>query len=364
VYRETSSSQTASTMPDMHCAAEVPTVEGPGAPVPAPPGPVGATPDGAPAGCPGVEAESAGKADSCAGCPNQAACASGEAAKPDPDIAAIGARLGKTVKHKIIVASNKGGSGKSSIAAQLSLCLSGQDGMNVGLLDVDVCGPSAPHLLGVAGEEVRMSNSGWSPVYVEENLGVMSVGFMLPSKNDAVIWRGVRKTGLIKQFLKDVDWGELDYLVVDSPPGTSDEHISLIQFMKECDVDGAVIVTTPQEISLLDVRKGINFCRKSGTKVIGVVENMSGFVCPHCSGCTDILSPATGAAEKMCVDMDVPYLGRVPMDPAISQCGERGQSAFVHAPNAPGTAALRNIVNAIRRAVGDVPVKKVVTFAD
>jgi Mrp family chromosome partitioning ATPase len=318
--------------------------------------PVGATPEGAPAGCPGVAAPNAGKVDSCAGCPNQVACASGEAAAPDPDIAAIGARLGKPVRHKVIVASNKGGSGKSSIAAQLSFCLSSEDGLNVGLLDVDVCGPSVPHLLGVAGEEVRMSNSGWSPVYVEENLGVMSVGFMLPSKDDAVIWRGVRKTGLIKQFLKDVDWGELDYLVVDSPPGTSDEHISLIQFLKECDVDGAVIVTTPQEVSLLDVRKGINFCRKSETKVIGVVENMSGFVCPHCSGCTDIFSPSSGAVERMCVDMDVPFLGRVPMDPAISQCGELGKSVFVHAPNSPGAIALRKIVTGIRTAIGDAPV--------
>jgi Mrp family chromosome partitioning ATPase len=187
--------------------------------------------------------------------------------------------------------------GKSTLAAQLSLCLSTEQHLDVGLLDVDVCGPSAPQMLGVAGEEVRMSNSGWSPVYVEENLSVMSIAFMLPNKDDAVIWRGVRKTGLIKQFLRDVDWGELDYLIVDAPPGTSDEHISLVQYMKGCDVDGALIVTTPQEVSLLDVRKEINFCAKSETKVLGVVENMAGFVCPHCAGCTDVFFPSRGGAD-------------------------------------------------------------------
>jgi Mrp family chromosome partitioning ATPase len=307
----------------------------------------------APAGCPGVSSSAAGKADSCAGCPNQTACESGEAGKPDPDLDAIAARLRTPVKHKILVLSGKGGVGKSTLAAQLSLCLSSQLELDVGLLDVDICGPSAPQMLGVAGEQVRMSNSGWSPVYVEENLAVMSVAFMLPARDDAVIWRGVRKTGLIKQFLRDVDWGELDYLIVDAPPGTSDEHISLVQFMKNCNVDGALIVTTPQEVSLLDVRKEINFCRKSGTTVLGVVENMAGFVCPHCAGCTEIFYPSSGGAEKMCKEMNVPYLGRVPLDSAISRAGELGRSAFVDFPNSPGVLALRRLVSAIRSAVGD-----------
>lgn len=251
---------------------------------------------------------------------------------------------------------SQGGVGKSTLAAQLSLCLSTEAHLDVGLLDVDVCGPSAPQMLGVAGEEVRMSNSGWSPVYVEENLSVMSIGFMLPSKDDAVIWRGVRKTGLIKQFLRDVDWGELDYLVVDAPPGTSDEHISLVQYMKECNVDGALIVTTPQEVSLLDVRKEISFCAKSGTKVLGVVENMSGFVCPHCDGCTDVFFPSSGGAEKMCAELGVPFLGRVPLDPGISRAGELGQSAFRKdgATASAGVVALRSVVSKLRYAVGDL----------
>lgn len=307
-------------------------------------------------GCPGVSAPTAGSADSCAGCPNQAACASGDAAKagPDPDILAIAARLRLPVKHKILVLSGKGGVGKSTLAAQLSLCLSTQHSLNVGLLDVDVCGPSAPQMLGCVGEEVRMSNTGWSPVYVEENLGVMSIGFMLPSRDDAVIWRGVRKTGLIKQFLRDVNWGELDYLVVDAPPGTSDEHISLVQLLKESDVDGALIVTTPQEVSLIDVRKEINFCKKSGTKVLGVVENMAGFVCPHCTGCTDVFFPSSGGAEKMCNEMGVPYLGKVPLDPAISRAGEMGKSAFLNEPKSAGVIALDKLVTKLRSIVNDV----------
>lgn len=301
-----------------------------------------------------MQSETAGKQDSCEGCPNQSACASGEAAKPDPDIRLIANRLKEPVKHKILILSGKGGVGKSTVAAQLSLCLSAQHDLDVGLLDVDVCGPSAPHMLGVTGEEVRMSMSGWSPVYVEENLGVMSIGFMLPAKDDAVIWRGARKTGLIKQFLRDVDWGELDYMIVDAPPGTSDEHISLVQLMAECDVDGAIIVTTPQEVSLLDVRKEINFCKKTGTKVLGVVENMAAFVCQHCKGCTDIFFPSSGGAEKMCKEFGVPYLGKIPLDPGISKAGELGQSVFAEGAATPGVEALRELVEKVRVSVGDV----------
>lgn len=308
-------------------------------------------PSNAPTGCPGTSSEEAGKADSCAGCPNQMACASGAAnTGPDPDVLAIARRLKGPVRHKILVLSGKGGVGKSTVAAQLSLFLSVAHKLDVGLLDVDVCGPSAPHMLGVSGEEVRMTNTGWSPVYVEENLAVMSIGFMLSDKNDAVIWRGVRKTGLIKQFLRDVDWGELDYLVVDAPPGTSDEHISLVQMLKESDVDGAIIVTTPQEVSLLDVRKEINFCRKSGTKILGVVENMAGFVCQHCRGCTDIFFPSSGGAERMCKEMGVTYLGKIPLDPKISKAGELGR--FINeGETSPGTEALGEFASKLRGIV-------------
>ncbi|GAB4823469.1 hypothetical protein N2152v2_010515 [Parachlorella kessleri] len=230
-------------------------------------------PEGANQHCPGASSDEAGKASACAGCPNQAACATAPKG-PDPDLAAIAERLA-TIKHVILVLSGKGGVGKSTFSAQLAFSLAAR-GLEVGLMDIDICGPSIPKMLGLEGEEIHQSNLGWSPVYVQENLGVMSIGFMLPNPDDAVIWRGPRKNGLIKQFLKDVHWGDLDYLVIDSPPGTSDEHISIVQFLKAGHVDGAVVVTTPQEVSIIDVRKEINFCKKTGIPVLGVVENMSG----------------------------------------------------------------------------------------
>eukprot|EP00456_Euglypha_rotunda_P005623 TRINITY_DN10950_c0_g1_i1.p1 TRINITY_DN10950_c0_g1~~TRINITY_DN10950_c0_g1_i1.p1 ORF type:complete len:172 (+),score=20.30 TRINITY_DN10950_c0_g1_i1:142-657(+) len=152
-------------------------------------------------------------------------------------------------------------------------------------------------MTGVEHEEVRRSAFGWSPVYATENLAVMSVAFMLASKTDAIIWRGPRKTELIKQFLTDVYWDKLDFLIIDAPPGTSDEHITIAQFLKTAKVDGAIIVTTPQEVSLLDVRKEITFCSKTGIPILGVVENMAGFVCPCCKTQTDIFPAVTGGAK-------------------------------------------------------------------
>ncbi len=232
-----------------------------------------APPPNANSGCVGPSSESAGKADSCAGCPNQSACASGKANEVDPALEHLNARMA-SIKHKILVLSGKGGVGKSTFSAQLAFTLASK-GFQVGLLDVDICGPSIPRMLGLVGQEVHQSASGWSPVYVDDNLAVMSIGFMLPSSDDAVIWRGPRKNALIKQFLTDVVWEDLDYLIVDTPPGTSDEHISIVQYLKSTNVDGAVVVTTPQEVSMADVRKELNFCKKTGINVLGVVENMA-----------------------------------------------------------------------------------------
>lgn len=152
----------------------------------------------------------------------------------------------------------------------------------VGVMDVDICGPSIPRMMGANEESIHTSASGWTPVYVADNLAVMSIQFLLPEGDEAVIWRGPKKNGIIKQFLRDVEWGALDVLLVDTPPGTSDEHLSVNTYLKDSGVDGAVLVTTPQEVSLLDVRKEIGFCKKAGIKVLGIVENMSGFVCPNC----------------------------------------------------------------------------------
>ena len=186
--------------------------------------------------CVGPASERAGKESGCDGCPNQQKCASGEGRQEDPDIPAICERL-KDVKHKVLVLSGKGGVGKSTMTAQLAFALAGQ-GLRVGLLDIDICGPSIPHMLGLTGESIHQSASGWSPVYVSQEglgpddddveLGVMSIGFMLPSREDAVVWRGVRKNGLMKQFLKDVEWGALDFLVVDAPPGKGPPALRLL----------------------------------------------------------------------------------------------------------------------------------------
>ena len=200
----------------------------------------------------------------------------------DPDVVAVAERL-RDVRRKILVLSGKGGVGKSTFASQLAYALSAEaegetpgEPPEVGLLDIDICGPSAPVMTAQQGRDVHKSNSGWQPVYARDNLAVMSIGFLLPSADDAVIWRGPRKNGLIKQFLKDTEWGALDYLVVDAPPGTSDEHLSVVQYLKRAGVDGALIVTTPQEVAMADVRKELSFCKKVGIPVLGVVENMAG----------------------------------------------------------------------------------------
>lgn len=302
-------------------------------------------PENAPESCPGVSSDSAGKSSACAGCPNQTLCASGEARKPDPAVADVKGRL-RDVKRKILVLSGKGGVGKSTVSAQLSFGFAARS-MDVGLLDVDICGPSIPRMLGLLGQEVHQSAEGWSPVFVDEKLAVMSIGFMLPNQDDAIIWRGPRKNGLIKQFLTDVIWGSLDVLVVDTPPGTSDEHLSIVTYLQDASIDGAVIVTTPQEVSLMDVRKEINFCRKVNLPVLGVVENMSGFICPGCGKEEMIFAPSTGGAEAMCEQMQVPFLGRVPLDGRVAQAGDAGLPLAQLHPEGPVAKCIDAVITAI-----------------
>ena len=180
-----------------------------------------------------------------------------------------------------------------------------------------------------------------------DTLAVMSVGFMLESEDQAVIWRGPKKNGLIKQFLRDVEWSELDYLVVDPPPGTSDEHLSIAQYLSGM-VDGAVIVSTPQEVAMLDVRKEISFCRKLKIPVIGVVENMSGFVCPNCSNESKIFKPTTGGAAKMAEEMGVPFLGSIPIDPKLARACDEGRNFLGEFPESPATKAVLDIVKKVK----------------
>ena len=296
--------------------------------------------------CPGIDSTNAGKSSACDGCPNQTKCASGEGAAPDPAVAEVARKL-ENVQHKILVLSGKGGVGKSTVSAQLTFGLANSsldhDDVEVGLLDVDICGPSIPRMMGIANQEVHSTAEGWSPVYVNEQISVMSVGFLLPDPDSAVIWRGPKKHALIKQFLTDVNWGHLDYLVVDTPPGTSDEHMSIVGLLKDAGVDGAVLVTTPQEVSLQDVRKEISFCRKVGIRIIGVIENMSGFVCPTCSTCTHVFTPSTGGAKKMCDDLNIRFLGSLPLTGTVAQAGDTGSALVTSMPQ------LSEIIDAIRK---------------
>ena len=225
------------------------------------------------------------------------------------------------VKHKIVVLSGKGGVGKSTVAVNLAISLL-KKGYKVGLLDIDIHGPSVPKLLGLEEEKILGDESEkLIPVLYAGSLKVMSVGFMLGKGDNAVVWRGPLKYGVIKQFLKDVAWGELDYLIIDSPPGTGDEPLSICQLIEN--PDGAVVVTTPQDVAILDVRRSITFCGLLNMPVIGVVENMSGFVCPHCSQTVDIFKK--GGGENMAIEMGVPFLGRIPLDVNIVNSGDSGK---------------------------------------
>lgn len=251
--------------------------------------------------------------------------------------------------------SGKGGVGKSTFSTLLSHAFAANPSNTVGLMDTDICGPSIPKMMGVESETIHVSSSGWSPVWVTDNLGVMSVQFMLPNRDDAVIWRGPKKNGLIKRFLMDVEWGEMDYLIVDTPPGTSDEHLSVNSFLKESGVTGAVVVTTPQEVSLLDVRKEIDFCKKAGIRVLGLVENMSGFVCPKCTHESQIFKATTGGGRKLCEDMGIEFLGSVPLDPRIGMACDYGESFMENFPDSPACKALRGVVRGVSRVMGMDP---------
>lgn len=311
----------------------------------------------APEHCPGTESSEAGNAAACEGCPNQKICSSSTPKGPDPDVAVIAEKL-SNVKRKILILSGKGGVGKSTVTSMLARGLASltkstknvsNEEVNVGVLDIDLCGPSLPRIFGVEGEQVHQSGSGWSPVYVEDNLSLMSAGFLLPSLDSAVIWRGPKKNGLIKQLLRDVDWGEgdLDYLLVDTPPGTGDEHLSITQYMRDAKIDGAIIVTTPQEIALLDVRKQISFCEKVDLPIFGIIENMSGFVCPTCKYESNILPSSTGGADKLCQDNGLCLLGKIPLDPMIGKFCDEGQDIFSEKKDSVVVKEYLSIVNTI-----------------
>lgn len=251
----------------------------------------------------------------------------------------------KKIRHKFIVASGKGGVGKSTVATNLAAALAAK-GHKVGLLDMDLTGPNVPTMLGIRDAGIQESEGGLEPVPVNDNLRVVSMQFLLPSPDEAVVWRGPIKMGVIGQFLGDVNWGEMDYLIVDLPPGSSDEPLSVAQNIP--DADGMILVTTPQEVAVGDVRKSVNFAKKLEMPVLGVIENMSGLriqgrASPGATveldtGVQQIQATAgddgtfeavidvfeQGGGERMAASMDVPFLGRVPLDLAVNRAGDAG----------------------------------------
>jgi ATP-binding protein involved in chromosome partitioning len=234
------------------------------------------------------------------------------------------------IRRRLVVVSGKGGVGKSTAAANLAVALSSR-GHRVGLLDVDIHGPSIPRLLGCEGATPDSDGQAILPVEVRDRLTLMSIGFLLGNKTDAVIWRGPMKYRVIQQFLCDVAWGNLDYLVVDCPPGTGDEPLSVAQLIGR--PAAALVVTTPQELAIADVRRCITFCQKAELPIAGVLENMSGYVCPQCGVHTDLFG--TGGGERLSVEMSVPFLGRIPIDPRIVGCGDAGSCLLDAHPESP-----------------------------
>ncbi len=246
------------------------------------------------------------------------------------------------IRHKLLVLSGKGGVGKSTVAANLAVSLA-RAGNKVGLLDIDVHGPSIPKLLGLDGRQIVGTHKGMDPIQMNDNLAVMSIGFLVGGKNTPIIWRGPMKYGAIRQFLKDVSWGELDYLVVDSPPGTGDEPLSVAQLIGLG--AGAVIVTTPQDVAIADVRRCVSFCNSLSLPIVGIVENMSGCACPKCGERIDLFK--TGGGKCLAAEMNVPFLGEIPIDPEIVTSGDIGKPFGGEKPSAPGNTAFAGVVSRI-----------------
>jgi Mrp family chromosome partitioning ATPase/predicted Fe-Mo cluster-binding NifX family protein len=274
------------------------------------------------------------------GCASAAKGSGGTSPENEADAHRLAHSLSQ-IRHTVLVLSGKGGVGKSTVAVNLAAALA-LAGKRVGLLDIDIHGPSIPTLLGLTSAETVMSDNAIAPLEIG-SLKVMSIAFLLREPDQAIIWRGPMKMGVIRQFLSDVDWGELDYLVVDAPPGTGDEPLSICQLIGQA--DGAVIVTTPQEVALAAVRRSIGFCRQLAMPVLGVIENMSGFVCPHCATVTDIFT--AGGGEQMAAKMGVPFLGRIPLDPAIGIAGDAGRPDLGTFSKRPSSQAFSKVIQPI-----------------
>jgi len=251
------------------------------------------------------------------------------------------------IKHKFLVMSGKGGVGKTSVSVNLAIALANK-GYKVGIMDVDLHGPDVPRMLGLEGMIGASENQKLAPMPYSENLKAISIESLMPNKDDAVIWRGPLKHSAISQFISDVDWGELDFLIVDSPPGTGDEPLSVAQTIEDC---RPIIVTTPQEVALWDIRKSINFCKKIQRELFGLVENMSGYVCPHCGQTVDLFG--TGGGEKTAKEFGINFLGRIPFDPNLVKAGDSGSSFQDNYNDSEAAKAFAGIAGHLSEKHGD-----------
>ncbi len=249
------------------------------------------------------------------------------------------------IKHKIAVMSGKGGVGKSTIAVNLAVAFA-KKGYKTGIMDVDVHGPNVPKMLGVEGKSLKFSEEGIIPIETEEGIKVMSVGFFLSSQDTPLIWRGPAKTGVIKQFFAEVIWGDLDVLIIDNPPGTGDEPLTILQTIP---LDGVVLITTPQSVVQEDVIKSVNLVKSLKISIIGIIENMSGFICPECK--KEILIFGKSSSAKMAEKMDVPFLGSLPLDVETSAASDIGIPILIKEPKSEISVKISKIVGEIESKI-------------
>jgi ATP-binding protein involved in chromosome partitioning len=252
------------------------------------------------------------------------------------------------VKHTFIVMSGKGGVGKTTVAVNLAYALS-IIGNKVGILDIDLHGPNIAKMLGIEKQSIFALEFGIEPVEVSRDLKAVSIALLGYNPDQPIIWRGPAKAAVIRQFLSDVNWGDLDYLVIDSPPGTGDEPLSACQLIPN--VSGIIIVTTPQDVAILDARKSVLFAQELKVPVVGIIENMSGFICPHCHVETDIFKK--GGGEKAAQELNVPFLGRVPFQPEFVEFGDKGTPFVSFQHRSKSAEAFMGIVDKVKKFIGD-----------